>query len=93
MLNNTWLAEVQRRLSLPENKNKKVLVHYKRHPEKITLQIKDEGNGFDWHNYMEIQSDRVTHNHGRGIALAKMMSFDDIQYRGNGNELVCTVLL
>ncbi len=93
MLKNSWLAEVQRRLSLPENKNKKVLVHYKRHPEKITLQIKDEGNGFDWPNYMEIQSDRVTHNHGRGIALAKMMSFDDIQYRGNGNELVCTVLL
>lgn len=93
MLKNTWLSEIQRRLSLAANKNKKVLVHYKRHPAKITLQIKDEGNGFDWHNYMEIQSDRVTHNHGRGIALAKMMSFDDIHYQGNGNEVVCTVLL
>ena len=93
MLKNTWLSEIQHRLSLDENINKKVLVHYKRHPTKITLQIKDEGNGFDWHEYMEIQSDRVTHNHGRGIALAKMVSFDDIQYQGNGNELICTVLL
>ena len=93
ILENTWLSEIQHRLSLAENKNKKVLVHYKRHSTKITLQIKDEGNGFDWHNYMEIQSDRATHNHGRGIALAKMMSFDDIQYLGNGNELICTVLL
>ena len=93
MLRNTWLSEIKRRCSLAENKNKKVQVHYKRHSRKITLQIKDEGNGFDWHNYMEIQSDRATHNHGRGIALAKMMSFDDIQYLGNGNELICTVLL
>ncbi len=93
MLKNTWLSEIQHRLSLPEYKTKKVRVHYKRHSEKITLKIKDEGDGFDWHNYMEIQSDRATDNHGRGIALAKMMSFDDIQYLGNGNELICTILL
>jgi len=93
MLKNTWLSEVQSRLLLPENKNKKVQVHYQRHASKITLNIKDEGNGFDWHDYLEIDSSRATDSHGRGIALAKMMSFDDIQYQGSGSELVCTVLL
>jgi len=93
MLKNAWLSEVQSRLLLPENKNKKVQVHYQRHTSKITLNIKDEGNGFDWHDYLEIDSSRATDNHGRGIALAKMMSFDDIQYQGSGSELVCTVLL
>jgi len=93
MLQNAWLAEVQQRLLLPENKNKKVRVHYQRHTSNITLNIKDEGNGFDWQDYLEIDSTRATDNHGRGIALAKMMSFDDIQFQGSGNELVCTVLL
>ena len=93
MSEDSWLDEVQHRLSLPENMEKKVLIQYKRQATKITLHIKDEGKGFDWHNFMEIQSDRATDNHGRGIALARMLSFDDIKYEGTGNEVICTVLL
>ena len=93
MLKNVWLTEVQQRLLLPENEIKKVRIHYQRHASKITLNIKDEGDGFDWQEYLELDSNRATDNHGRGIALAKMMSFDDIQYQGSGNELICTVLL
>ena len=93
MSEDSWLAEIQHRLSLPENMDKKVLIHYSRQATKITLHIKDEGNGFDWRNFMEIQSNRATDNHGRGIALARMLSFDDIKYKGMGNEVICTVLL
>ncbi len=74
---------------VPENKDKKVLVHFERSDDDITLTITDDGDGFDWQHYMEIDPDRATHSHGRGIALSKMMSFDSIEYRGTGNEVVC----
>ncbi len=94
-LNNTgtWAAEVDRRLAIPENSSKIVFVTYIREKHFITLTIKDEGKGFNWKNYMEISPDRATHNHGRGIALSKMMSFDEIEYLGCGNEVSCRVAL
>lgn len=91
VLSNTWEQEIESRHELPENKNKKVLVHYIRDETNIVLYIKDEGEGFDWHSFLDIDPDRATHNHGRGIALAKMISFDDLEYKGCGNELMCSV--
>lgn len=85
-----WEEEVKTLQELPENKDKKVLVHFERSDDDITLTITDDGDGFDWQHYMEIDPDRATHSHGRGIALSKMMSFDSIEYRGTGNEVVCT---
>ena len=89
----TWLEEVNRRLKLPKNKNKRVLVKYIKDEKTITLIIKDEGNGFNWHEYMEILPERATDSHGRGIALSRMTSFDSMEYIGNGNEVVCKVNL
>lgn len=89
---NTWEQVVQHRQTLPEHKKKIVLIHFKR-GKNITLTIKDEGKGFDWHGFMELDPGRATHCHGRGIALAKMLSFDTIEYKGCGNEVVCSVSL
>lgn len=89
----TWEEEVERRLTLPENKNKKVHVYYENNDNNIMLIIKDDGDGFDWQEYLEITPERALDNHGRGIAMSKIMSFDDVEYRGKGNEVVCTVSL
>ncbi len=88
---NGWEEEIQRRLALPENKDKTVLAHFKRESDHITLTIKDQGNGFHWQQYMQIDPRRAKHSHCRGIAMAAMLSFDHIEYIGNGNTVICTV--
>jgi len=91
--NRTWEMEIKERLALPEYADKKLTVSFARGTSSITLVIKDEGKGFDWQQYMEISPDRATDNHGRGIALSKLMSFESIEYRGIGNEVACRVSL
>jgi CheY-like chemotaxis protein len=89
--NATWKEEVERRLKLPENARKRVFVDYAKRDDLITLLIRDEGEGFDWNDYMEISPERVTHNHGRGIAISARSCFDKIEYHGRGNEVLCVV--
>jgi CheY-like chemotaxis protein/anti-sigma regulatory factor (Ser/Thr protein kinase) len=87
-----WEAEVTRRLALPEYRERRVRVCLQRHDDRIELTIRDDGAGFDWNPYLEIQPDRVFDLHGRGIAMSRMTSFDAVEYRGCGNEVVLTVL-
>ena len=86
---NIWEKEVLERQQMPEYANKRVSVHFKRGEKHIELRIVDDGKGFNWQNYLEISPDRATHSHGRGVALSKMMSFDSIEYKGAGNEVLC----
>ena len=90
---NRWEAEVERRQGLPENVDKLIRIRYERTDGEIDVWIADEGDGFDWADYMELDPDRITDNHGRGIALAGMKSFDSIEFQGNGNEVLCRVRL
>ena len=53
------------------------------------LQIADQGQGFDWRNYLELSPERATHNHGRGIAIACLQSFDHVEYIAPGNRVIC----
>lgn len=87
----TWQGEVDKRLELPENQTKFGKVIYENKGNEIVITIKDEGKGFDWKNYVEIDWSRMTDPHGRGIATSKMMSFTNMEYRGIGNEVVCTI--
>lgn len=89
----TWQDEVNRRLILPENSNKFARLSFELRPNNIELTIKDQGNGFDWEKYLEIASNRSTDPNGRGIAMARMISFNNIEYIGCGNEVVCRVEL
>lgn len=93
LVKNQWEEEVLRRLDQPENLDKRVRIYFKRSSERIDLTIRDEGAGFKWQDYLTIDPARATDNHGRGIALAAMMSFDEITYQGCGNEVVCSVTL
>ncbi len=82
-----WQAEVNRRLQQDEYQNKKVLVRFKREGRLNRILIKDEGNGFDWQNFLELDPLRAYDTHGRGIAMARIMSVDNIKYLGNGNQV------
>jgi CheY-like chemotaxis protein len=87
----TWHDEVQRRLHLPEYKDKVGFLHFEAKGDTATVKIIDQGPGFDWKQYINISVDRSTHPHGRGIALSRQYSFINMEYQGNGNEVICTL--
>jgi len=83
--------EIARRLKNPLFASRVVTAHFARHATKLSLQITDQGKGFDWKKYMDFDPERAFDTHGRGIAMANKLSFDQIEYRGNGNRVI-TVL-
>ncbi|MGE0484417.1 MAG: response regulator [Gammaproteobacteria bacterium] len=87
----TWQEEVARRLRDPAHADKRVTVDFHRGPDHIEVVICDEGRGFDWARYLDFDPERAMDNHGRGIAMAKAFSFDQIEYRGCGNEVVARI--
>jgi CheY-like chemotaxis protein len=86
-----WQAEVDRRADLPENRDKRVRLSYQRGNGKITLRVSDQGNGFNWQDFLEMDPERAFDPNGRGIALARLLSFSGITYEGCGNVAVATI--
>jgi anti-sigma regulatory factor (Ser/Thr protein kinase) len=91
--NNEWEKEVSRRLNLPPNKDKYVSIEFSRNANEIKFLIADQGRGFDWEQYMEISPKRIFDSHGRGIAIANLVSFDQLEYLETGNKVSVTVSL
>ena len=87
--NNTWKAEIDKRLTEDKYKDRKVKIDIHRTDSEVTLIIEDEGNGFDWKSFIDINAERAYDSHGRGIAMASMMSFDSVSYNDTGNKVTC----
>ncbi|KAA5607325.1 SpoIIE family protein phosphatase [Roseospira marina] len=83
-------TELNTRLNHPDYRDREVTVAFERTPDRVVLTITDEGAGFDWRRYLEMDAKRVFDTHGRGIALAQSISFDTLEYRGRGNQVVAT---
>lgn len=86
-------AEISRRLLKPDNAQKNVQVSYRRTPDAMTVTITDQGQGFDWRSYLEINPERAVQGNGRGIAMAKIESFDTLHYNAAGNQVTASVVL
>lgn len=86
-----WLKEIERRLNLPENVNKYVYLTLKRRGNTMTVLIEDQGPGFDWTKYLEMDEVRVFDNHGRGIAITN--KYLKLEYLGTGNKVLLTMPL
>lgn len=86
-----WDSEIATRLADPHYARRHVTVSYRRVDGGIRLCIRDEGDGFDYSKYLDMDPSRAFDLHGRGIAMARMMSFDSLEYRGPGNEVEVTV--
>ncbi len=93
ILNGNWQDEIRQRLELPAFKNRFVAVHFQRQSDSITFIIQDQGEGFNWQDYLDFSPERAFDLHGRGIAMARKLSFDALTYQGNGNTAVATVNL
>jgi CheY-like chemotaxis protein/anti-sigma regulatory factor (Ser/Thr protein kinase) len=88
-----WEAEVAARLADARYAARVVRVTLSREPEKIRVHIRDQGAGFDFGLYLDIDPTRAFDTHGRGIAMARLVSFDELHYLGDGNEVEAIVNL
>ncbi|HEX8987846.1 MAG TPA: response regulator [Rhodocyclaceae bacterium] len=86
-----WESEVARRQALPENSGKRARVVMRRGSGEIEFHISDEGRGFDARRYLDFEPARAYDLNGRGIAMARMLSFGRIEYLGCGNRVVAAV--
>jgi DNA-binding response OmpR family regulator len=91
MRSGTWQMEVERRLSDNENIDGYIELEFKVEADTVQIRIRDQGQGFDWTPYMDFDPGRAFDPHGRGIAMARLTSFDDLEYLGDGNEVLATV--
>lgn len=87
----TWRAEVERRQGLPQNENKFATATVAHKDNGTYVVIEDQGDGFDWKNFLKIDPARAGDNHGRGIAQANSVSFDKLTYNEKGNQAVAFV--
>ena len=89
-----WEEEIDRRLHLPEYAGRAASVRVERlsQPERIVFTVTDEGPGFDWTRFLDFDPERAYDPNGRGIAMARMISFSSLEYRGRGNQVLATVL-
>lgn len=88
-----WLEEVESRLRQPEYASRQVDVTLEKGASSCSVTIADQGSGFDWRTYVDFRPERVFDLHGRGIAMSRAMSFDSLEYLGNGNRVVTMVRL
>lgn len=88
-----WEAEIRRRLALPQFKGRFATVRVERQPESVIFTITDQGDGFEWSKFLTFDPDRAFDPNGRGIAMARMMSFAALEYQGRGNTVVAQVNL
>jgi two-component system cell cycle response regulator len=84
---NRWKEEVDKRLADPLYRDRMVTVFLEKTGEGCSLKIQDGGDGFNWEQYLHVDPSRATHNHGRGIAMANLMSFDELIYNAQGNQV------
>lgn len=88
-----WREEVEHRLTLPEYRAKYATLEYAKLGGEIMISVEDQGPGFDWKNYLEVAVERIADNHGRGIAMAKILSFDSMEFIGSGNKVITKIKL
>lgn len=82
-----WQGEVERRLQSAAYQERYVRVAFRSEGEELSVLIEDDGPGFDWLPYLSFSPDRAFDPHGRGIFMARMLSFDDVEYLGSGNTV------
>jgi len=92
LMENDWRPEVERRLLLPQFRDRLARVRFERQGGRLRFTISDDGNGFEWQRYLDFDPSRVFDPNGRGIAMAHRTSFSSIEYLGNGNTVVATVV-
>lgn len=83
----TWLQEIDKRLAMKKNLDKFIDVTLFNTRKEIAIEIKDQGSGFDFKKFMIKDPGKSLGFNGRGIATAKMLSIDSLEYFDNGSKV------
>jgi len=89
--NGTWREEIEHRLQQAQFRDKTASVRYGKNGKTIAITVTDQGKGFDWQKYLEFSPERAFDCNGRGIAMANMLSFDELRYNNCGNEVTAII--
>lgn len=89
----TWREEIERRLAAPEFRERRAELEFSREDAQLRITIRDEGAGFDWGKYLELDPVRAFDANGRGIALARQLAFASMEYQAPGNQVTATLPL
>ncbi|WP_297730451.1 ATP-binding protein [uncultured Maricaulis sp.] len=92
LLEGRWREEVEARLEDPAYIDRVVILSFQRSERIISMTIQDDGQGFDYASYISNTSP-VDGYRGRGIAMARDLSFTSITYHGAGNLVEATIVL
>ncbi len=84
----TWPGDLETRRATPEYRNRVAQLSVFKTDYAMLFLVCDEGHGFDWHAYLELDPSRVTDANGRGIALARQLSFNRLDYAGDGSVVL-----
>ena len=87
LMENRWEDEVNMRLDNPLYKERYVFVNIKKSLEGYEVLISDQGSGFDFARFLDFSPARMFDLHGKGIAMAKTIYLDDVEYLGKGNQV------
>lgn len=90
-LSNRWHEEVTRRLSDPRWRDRYGKLHLQRDQHSLHLRISDQGEGFDFRPFLDIDATRAFDPNGRGIALARRAGPVHVEYQGKGNQVVLRI--
>ena len=85
-----WTDELSRRQQLPQYRDRWVQARIQQIGNEISITVTDQGPGFAPGPYLALDPARATHPNGRGIAMARLISFDKVEYHGCGNEVQAT---
>lgn len=83
-----WHEEVESRLASERYRDRFATLQFERGGDAVVFRVIDAGDGFDWRKYIDVDPMRIMDAHGRGIAIARRLCFDSVEFRGRGNEVV-----
>ena len=82
--------EVEQRLANPVYSDRAASLYFRRSDTEYQFEICDQGPGFNWHDFLDIDPNRAFDVNGHGIAWANAHSFDKLEFMGNGNTVKAT---
>ncbi|MGD9591304.1 MAG: ATP-binding protein [Candidatus Berkiella sp.] len=87
----TWEQEIYNRLTNSAHENKEVTVSLDILPDRLVLQVTDQGDGFIWREYFGNYNQSHSGMHGRGLMMVKELCFDHVTFSEKGNTVTCTI--
>lgn len=88
---NTLAAEIEKRTNQVEYRDKYVEVSVALTETALRVDVTDMGKGFDFEKYLTFSMERAMDTHGRGILMAKNLSFDELNYSLGGRRVTCVI--